>query len=505
MDFELEQNIILCYETVGQASACQEETQEAIVPDACPDILRIVEVCAQAFPARSEAGEGQATVVGMIRANVLYLPETGTMLQTMPLRLPFSVRLDIPGLSSDGILEMSARITRADARLLNPRKILLRCDLLVEVTALHRREYAVSSGVHYPERGHICQRQERMEYERLSAAPRRIFPISEEVRLAGSQPPVLLSARGSVCCTESRVIGSKLIFKGKTEVELLLQTPDGETERRVESFPFSQILDAKGAEEGGNCQVRLELSEFSCVQPLDDPFHLMVEGEILAMGQVRETQEMDILLDLYSTTHEMELERREVHLCGPCQRTVIPQTLRDLLETEDVVRGVCDSRFIPGLVLSAREQDAFVLTTHGRISVLYLDEERQPRLMEKDVELTGRLNCLPGTELIQVTVVPGELYLSPCAGGIEVRVGVEFIALTACPLSVDSISKATLGELRSTEGVRPSVILRLPEHGESLWDLAKACGTTREEIVQANELTNDEIPQGKMLLIPSVR
>ena len=505
MDFELEQNVVLCYETVGQASNCQEETQEAIVPDACPDILRIVEVCAQAFPTRGETGEGQATVVGMIQAHVLYLPEKGTLLQTMPLRLPFSVREEIPGVSTDAVLEMSARVTRADARILNPRKILLRCDLLVEVTALRRREYAIASAVAHPEQGHLCQRQERIEYERISAAPRRIFPISEEIRLTGDQPPALLGARASAVCAESRVIGSKLIFKGKTEVEMLLQMPDGEMERRVEAFPFSQILEAKGAGENGSSHVRLEMSEFSCVQPLDDPFHLMVEGEILAMGQVRETEEMDVLVDLYSTTHMTQPEREEVRLWSPGQRVTLPMSLRDLLETDDVVRGVCNSRFLPGHVLCTREQDALTVTSHGKVCVLYLDEERQPRLMEKDVELSTRLNCPMGAQLLQMSVIPGELYLSPCAGGVEIRLSAELSALIARPQCVAAISRAAMGEPRSCEGVRPSVLLRLPERGESLWDIAKACGTTREEIMQANELTGEEIPEGKMLLIPSVR
>ena len=71
---EGEQNTILCYEPVGQAVVTREETQEAIVPDACPDMLRIADVCAQILTERREPGDGQARVSGCVRATVLYVP-----------------------------------------------------------------------------------------------------------------------------------------------------------------------------------------------------------------------------------------------------------------------------------------------------------------------------------------------------------------------------------------------------------------------------------------------
>ena len=505
MDFELEQNVILCYENAGQASVCQEETQEAIVPDACPDILRIVEVCAQAFPSRCEMGEGHATVVGVIQANVLYMPETGALLQSIPLKLPFSVRVDIPGSNPGVIPEMAAQICHADARILNPRKLLLRCDLMVEVSALCRREHTVSTAVRPSEQTQICQQQQSVEYERMSAAPQRIFPISEEIRLTGSQPPILLASMACAHCNESRIIGSKLIFKGKVDVDLLLQTSEGEMEHRLESFPFSQILEAKEAGESGSCHVQLELSEFSCVQPLDDPYHLMIEAEVLAMGRVHETAQLAVLTDLYSISHHCLLEEKESILRAPSQQTVIPQTLRELLETDDVVRTVCNCRFQPGPVLCVPDQNALSLSIHGYISALYLDEERRPRLIETQVELTTRCNISPDSQVLYLGFLPGEVYAAPCVGGIEVRLNGDFSLLTADSLIIRTIQSASLGEARNANQLRPSVTLRRPEEGESLWDIAKACGSTCEEILQANELTGEELPIGKLLLIPGCR
>ena len=504
MELELEQDVIVCYEVAGQATVCQEETQEAIVPDACPDILRLADVCAQAFVSRWEVREGQAAVIGYIQAAVLYIPESGHSLRKMEVKLPFTVHLEMSELTSDCVLEASARLRCADGRMLNPRKILLRADLTAEVTAFHRREYTVCTGAYQADEEKICQRITRVDHDRVVCVPQRIFPMSEEIRLTGAQAPEILSSRGECTCTESRVIGSKLVFKGKTDVTLLLQTQEGGLERRTETFPFSQILEVKGGGDGGNGQVHLELVELLCRPSADDPFRIVLDMEVLAQGQVRERENIGLLTDLYSTANHMTLEHQRLTLFSPGEQQVIPQTFRDMLETEDVVRSVCDSRFSLGPVRAVREGNFTVFSAQGQISILYLDEERQLRHMDKDVELSVRMDY-PEKSRVRFRCCPGPLYAAPCAGGIEVRLNLEFCFWVEEPLWVENVNRAGIGEVRGREGVRPSVTLRRPEPGEELWDIAKACGTTKQRIMQANELSGEEIPGHKMLLIPGVR
>ena len=72
--------------------------------------------------------------------------------------------------------------------------------------------------------------------------------------------------------------------------------------------------------------------------------------------------------------------------------------------------------------------------------------------------------------------------------------------------AVTCVEDAQLGAARGgEEGRIPSVVLRLAAPGEGIWEIAKAYGTTQEQIMQANELESDLLPAGKMLLIPRVR
>ena len=59
MELELERTEWSGYDAVLDAAVCREETLEAIVPDACPDILRICDVEGAAYLAGKEAQEGR--------------------------------------------------------------------------------------------------------------------------------------------------------------------------------------------------------------------------------------------------------------------------------------------------------------------------------------------------------------------------------------------------------------------------------------------------------------
>jgi hypothetical protein len=54
-------------------------------------------------------------------------------------------------------------------------------------------------------------------------------------------------------------------------------------------------------------------------------------------------------------------------------------------------------------------------------------------------------------------------------------------------------------------GPRPSLVLRVLDEGERLWDVAKRYGTTIGDIEKANELGGEQPWGGKLLLIPRKR
>ena len=504
---EFERDTIINYDTVAEVTLCQEETLESIVPDACPDILRIVDVCGQAILSGKQAREGMAQVTGMVRASILYQPEGGGGLRRMEVGLPFTCQAEAPGLTERGTVLASPRLRSAEARALNPRKVLLRVDLAVDITACQPVERPICSGVTGTEEEGLCQRQFQGEHYQLSAVQEKPFTFSDQVRLQGAgDSPVLLSLRVQPECTESKLIGSKLIFKGMVELYILLQEAGGTLSASHESLPFSQIIEVADAGEEGDCQVEVEVAAIQCDQLPNDSRELNVTLELLAQAKVYCRRPVTILQDLYSTGNLMEVERENQLLCSLDEQSVRPQAVRELLETGEMVRSVADARLTLGQVRQSREGKELVLTAEACITVLYLDENELVQCIRRSIPVTCRLDCPEGAKCSCFCACPGEVFAAPAAGGVEVRFTVEFHCLTTETTAIPAVTSAQLGEARSAgEGQRPSVVLRMPAPGEELWDIAKAHGTTMEQILQANELEENALPIGRMLLIPSTR
>lgn len=508
MELEFKQESIEDFDVLTETTLCQEETLESIVPDACPDILRIVDVCGQAMLTGKQAHEGLASVSGVVRAAILYQPEGGGGLRKMDVTLPFHCQAESAGLTDTGTVHAGARLRFAEARVLNPRKVLLRVDLAVDITTYRHRVQKIICAAQEEQHENLCQLQHECEHYFISYVQEKPFTFQEQIRLQGTQsePPLLLSTRALATCTESRLIGSKLIFKGTAEVCMLLQESGGLLSSERESLPFSQILEIPGAQEDCDCSVRLEITDFQCHPSEADSHTMDVTLELLALVRVHTKRPVTCLRDLYSTSHTVETEAASQKLCQFRENLVRSQPVRDLIETSDMVRSVVDSRITLGNTDSQMEGGDLLLVTDAWITVLYLDENELLQCARKTIDVSCRLNLTKDMLYSCGSHAPGEVYASPAAGGIEVRFNVDFQCCSVQSTEISTVSSAQLGEPRSVARKKtPSVVLRLAQPGEGLWDLAKAYGTTTQLILQANNMESEAALDGRMLLIPGCR
>ena len=232
---------------------------------------------------------------------------------------------------------------------------------------------------------------------------------------------------------------------------------------------------------------------------------LLEQPELLAQAMVWERRPLQLLRDLYSTSCLTQVQTEELALTQLVDRSVRTQSVRELLETAAPAHSAVDCWLSLGQVEQQREGDG-VNVTQIQLTALYLNDEGQLQSVQRAAQAVCRVECPQEAECRVRCRWSGEMFAALAAGGVEVRCSLDFFCTVLARQSVTMAVRGELGEKRAAEaGEQPSVVLRLAAPGERLWDIAKAYGTTREEIRLANGLEEDETPEHTMLLIPRVR
>lgn len=508
MELELKTTHLNCYDTLLDTTLFQEETLESIVPDACPDILRIVDTEALVCLKSKEAQEGRMEVAGTARCAILYLPDGQQELRRITVSIPFTCAAEASGLSRGCRLTAIPRIQSSDTRMLNPRKVLTRVSLAVDIQAFAPQTASFCDGVECEGSAGIRQLGETQSACLVAAVEEKPFTFSDDLNLSGSRPAVaeLLKTRVDLVCNESKIIGNKLIFKGEADLQLLYRAPDGSLCPGNFELPFSQIMEVSEVGEDADCALQVTLTGCECTLDGEEGRTLALSLSMLAQAVVREERQVALLSDIYSTAYQLTAERKSYTFYRLLEHTQRRVTVRELLETVTPVREVCDIYVNVGTVTSAREGAQVSLSAETSVTVVYLGEDGTLGTAQRAIPAACPVELAEGAACTCHCICPGERFATPTGGGVEVRYPLDFHYLALMPHTTTGVSEVQLDENapRDTAG-QPSIVLRMVGEGERLWDIAKAYGTTTEDIVQANALGGETPPAGQLLLIPKKR
>ena len=508
MDLELSRTHFNCYDMVLDTTIMQEETMETIVPDACPDILQIVDTQAKVFLQSKEAQDGRCEVGGTVKVSVLYLPEEEVGLRHISLSIPFLCRSDLPSVTAQCKLLAIPRVQGAETRILNPRKVLTRVNLAVALRVYTPQTAVFCQGVAQGDDGvqQLCTKQ---SVSLVTALQEKPFHFTDEVSIPGSRPGAeeLLHSRVELTCSESKIIGSKLIFKGEAVLQLLYRAAEGVVCTFSFELPFSQIMEIPGVDEDAACTLELTTTDLDCVLTGEGGGRTAaVSMELLAQASVRESRSIELLSDLYSISCNLKPTFQVYSLQDLLDASISHQTVREVLESELPVKSVIDSHVELGGLHTGREGDLTTFTVDAAVTVLCLTEEDHISAMRQSFPITCKIPLPEGCLCSCTCTTSAERFATPTAGGIEVRFSLDFryVALSTRQVAGVVDVQAEEGGLRDTTH-QPSIVLRMLGEQEGLWDIAKSYSTTTEDIMRANELTEETIEPGRLLLIPKRR
>ena len=154
MELKLKKETFTSYEAVEETPISFETTQEAIVPDSCADVARIIDTSGTVLVHNKDLGpDGRVEVNGVIKTTVLFAPESGREVGAIHLSIPYHSTCDSREAASSGVYSVRASLRSIDSRLLNPRKLLIRADITLHLTAYQQKTVQLCTAADADDKG----------------------------------------------------------------------------------------------------------------------------------------------------------------------------------------------------------------------------------------------------------------------------------------------------------------------------------------------------------------
>ena len=505
MELALGKKSIYCFKKIYDSTFTREETAESVVPDVMPDIAEILSVDGLVLLRSKEAEQGRVSLAGNVGATVLYLPEGGGGVKKLSLSVPFSASAESPVFSDKTRAVATVRLTLLEARMLNPRKVLVKAGVTVDLKCYEEGELEICDKVEDPSSAEILIRPMQCLVNPVTGVREKTFVITDEYVIPASKPIFgeLLAQRVEFTVDDIKTVGNKLIFKGAAQVTLLYISEDGQDIASANyTTSFSQIIEMDGAYEQPDAEVRLMLTGayFEPMPSSSEGRVISCELHMVAQASCSEKTELTYLSDAYSNNYDVELYRDSIELEGIERRMTVRETLRDLIETKNPVREVIDACAVT-LTPDVRGKN---VNCPVMIKLMYREDSGKICCTSKQYIVQATVELEPDSELCVTAVRAPEVYATGAAGGIDIRVPLDIDVVITSKLGLAPITGIELSEEPvSARSDRPSVTVVVPGNMDT-WELAKRYRSTPELIDAANALEEGGVP-GKVLLIPRWR
>lgn len=505
MEITLAANRVDCYERIGKGAMVSEETAECVVSDLLPDIAGILDADGWIALQTKSADLGKISVTAAITATVLYQPDDGSPIRRLSLNIPYSAAFEMPEADDQCIPIVQLEIESVDARILNPRKVLVRVGIRSSAECYRSGVLELPHAVPEDTPGSIRTLDASCDFTRVTGVREKTFVISDESQVPVALPPIgeVLKSRIEAMVEDVKPIGNKLVFKGNVHTTILYAAMDGGEPCVYDcTTAFSQIIEMDVITEYPLADISL-MSTAAYTELLDnagDRRRIGLELHFVAQVVCREAAQLNYIEDAYDPGHILSLqtETKQFHTC--LRQITLRESVRELVETQTSVQEVLHVYAIPGTV--AIENG--VASCPLNVQMLYRNESGAVCRIGARYTVQSSQELEEDAGLLIRSVHCGEAYAAPAAGGIELRVPVELFGEVFLERTVTAVTEISFDETQTEEEqqTRPSLYLLYPDASDTVWKLAKRYGSTPELIRVANEMEEEEEPGEALLLIP---
>ena len=425
------------------------------VPDIKPDARSIMQEKGNVVIEEMHLRDGELEIRGALHFTVLYAGEEDVPVCDLAGNTPFyeTVKMDCEGVREEEIsIQASIEDFRAD--LINSRKLGIRAVIVFSVAA--ETIYDGEGAVDVVAEDDVYTKKKTMDITKLLLTKKDTLRVRDECRLPGTKDTIgrILYEDVSLNEIETRCEEDKMIVTGEVDIFVLYlnaEEPAGLGYHECQ-VPVQGEIPCGGCDETSVLQVKSHIHSYEMeVKPDEDGEDRILDVEVViafaisAYGQ----EQMEVLTDFYSTSKRCTPVYEILYQSSDAQAPLA--AAKGMLPFEQEVQ-------IPGV---SKDSDIRLDVSVEQISGTLLGEN------EADIKA-----------VLVLDVLAFENHEEPIISGVEEQ-------------EMDMAARAK----------EPGMVGYVVKPGEQLWDIAKQFYTTSDAIAETNQLEEETLTPGQILLI----
>lgn len=508
MDYQINTEEITMNEQIANMMAEQSIELDYMLPDYCPEVFKVLR--AQMKPnILSERISGNRLMIdGVADITVIYLSENSCKLNRIEQKQAFTKTVEL-GQECDGcFVSIRAKCESFSCRAQNSRRLEMRGAIGLGIAVYQNRTISA-----------VCDCPELQIHRKpVTACDRKFyvskeFTIREELRVGESRPPIreIVDYSAEAEFGDYKLLANKVICKGELRLHTIYLSEQVEQPELMEhSIPLSQIMDCEGVDEDDICACRFEVVKYDLDLQMEEDGKctaFTVEIGVRVCCEAAKNRDIMAVDDCYSTSCEIEAEAGECTveaLLGELKKSHVQKCPLHL--NQGAVSLIYDLSCHATNISYQMDSGRLMVLCSLQVGILAADSENMPMWIEqgipceievKDTDVDSALSFIP-----QITVKTADYHMISTEE-IELRAELEVYGLLYRRSTVRMITGVTaMEDMPKVREDDAALRIYFADERESVWDVAKRYNTSVAAILEQNEIDDETLSAGEMILIP---
>lgn len=510
--FKLSSDTFIINEIIDSKTTEALLENEISISEDMPNIEKIISTEGKIKINSVSVSSNNVTVNGDLIYNIIYRSnDEEVSVASMSGKIPFTEEIPMP-LATDNMEAIAnSYIDYIDSELLSDRKFLIKAVANIDVELIHKRPVDFICSLESD--GSFQAKTKNVIYTDVVSHTSEDITVSDSIELNQSTNKItgILKSDCDAYITNVDVMNDRMLVEGICKVGFLY-TEDNNlntTGYTSEEFPFTHYIELKNSNVDMLRDINITCNDLT--HTIDENYDS--EDKIITFtanftidAKLYDTVEKNIILDGYSTNSEVEIDSAKINL-------VSTKNIKDVTvkyeNNFDVVTGTIKDIYTVDISPKISEKriydNKYVVDGFLDINLLYLNG---------DVNKIDRAYVsMPYTATVDLTDAEkdcdlvSDVKISKCSA---YRKGNNSVVVN-CDIKVDMKFKKTdeisairnINELGPIDFSKmPSLIFRVIQQGETVWDIAKNYNVSINYLKELNDLSQDEaLTPGKKIII----